>query len=75
MLFRSRFERRRNGQVVGSEHEHFRMRWYYRYELEHLLARTGFEIVALYGGFDRRPFDREAREMVFVTRASSDPSD
>jgi SAM-dependent methyltransferase len=66
-----RFERRRDGAAVGSEVERFRMRWYHRYELEHLLARTGFDVVALYGDFDRRPFDRHAREMVFVTRASS----
>ena len=30
----------------------------------------GFEIVALYGDFDRRPFDREAPEMVFVARTA-----
>ena len=50
------------------------MRWYHRYELEHLLARAGFEIVALYGGFDRRPFDRDAKEMIFVCRAYSVPA-
>jgi ubiquinone/menaquinone biosynthesis C-methylase UbiE len=32
------------------------LRWFHRYELEHLLARAGFTIVALYGGFDRRPW-------------------
>jgi SAM-dependent methyltransferase len=66
-----RFERRRDGVVVGSEIERFRMRWYHRYELEHLLARAGFEVVALYGDFDRRPFDRDAKEMVFVVRVSA----
>jgi len=63
-----RLERHRDGAVVGEEIERFRMRWYHRYELEHLLARAGFEIVALHGGFDRRPFDRDAQEMVFVVR-------
>jgi ubiquinone/menaquinone biosynthesis C-methylase UbiE len=33
-----------------------RLRWFHRYELEHLLARAGFAIEALYGGFDRRPW-------------------
>jgi hypothetical protein len=65
-----RFERRRDGVPVHSEREQFRMRWYHRYELEHLLARAGFTIVALYGDFDRRPFDRDAKEMVFVCRAA-----
>ena len=30
------------------------LRWFHRYELEHLLARAGFAIEALYGGFDKR---------------------
>ena len=68
-----RFERRRDGRVVGSESEHFRMRWYYRYELEHLLARAGFAVAALYGDFDRRPFDRDATEMVFLAHATGRP--
>ena len=68
-----RFERRRDGRVVGSESEHFRMRWYYRYELEHLLARAGFAVVALYGDFDRRPFDGDASEMVFLAHATGRP--
>ncbi|HJW68025.1 MAG TPA: class I SAM-dependent methyltransferase, partial [Candidatus Binatia bacterium] len=38
-------------------------------ELEHLLARAGFEIVALHGGFDRRPYDHESADMVVVARA------
>ena len=28
------------------------------------------EAPALYGGFDRRPFDDESREYVFVTRGN-----
>jgi SAM-dependent methyltransferase len=67
-----RLERRRHGAVVGEEIERFRMRWYHRYELEHLLARAGFEIVALHGGFDRRPYDRGAKDMVFVARLDRD---
>ena len=63
-----RLERCRDGVLVGAEIERFRMRWYHRYELEHLLARAGFEIVALYGGFDRRPYDADSIEMVVVAR-------
>ena len=65
-----RLERRLDGAVVGEDIERFRMRWYHRYELEHLLARAGFEVVALYGSFDRRPFDRDAQDMVFVVRGA-----
>ena len=34
----------------------FSIRYLYRWELEHLLARAGFKIEKMYGGFDRRPF-------------------
>jgi len=64
-----RLQRWRGGCAVGEEVERFRMRWYHRYELEHLLARAGFEIVALYGGFDRRPYDHVSGETVIVARA------
>jgi hypothetical protein len=70
-----RHVRTRDGVAVEEAVERYRMRWYYRYELEHLLARAGFEVVALYGDFDRRPFDRDAREMVFVARDCSDHRD
>jgi SAM-dependent methyltransferase len=34
----------------------FRLRYLFRYELEHLLVRSGFEIEEVFGGFDRCPF-------------------
>ena len=47
----------------------FPMRYFFRYELEHLLARAGFRVEAVYGDFDRRPVGAEAaRELVFVAR-------
>jgi hypothetical protein len=41
---RFRYERWRDGRVIGNEHASFRMRWFWRYELEHLLARAGFGV-------------------------------
>jgi ubiquinone/menaquinone biosynthesis C-methylase UbiE len=32
------------------------MRWFYRFEMEHLLARAGFTELTFFGGFDRRPW-------------------
>ena len=32
------------------------MRWFYRFELEHLLACLGFTELQFFGGFDRRPW-------------------
>lgn len=46
-----------------------RLRWVYRYEMEHLLARSGFAVEALYGDFERAPFGRTSTEMVWVARA------
>lgn len=44
----------------------FSMRWYWRYEVEHLLARCGFDLVTVYGNFDRSPLSEGSPEMVFV---------
>jgi hypothetical protein len=46
-----------------------KMRWYYRYELEHLLARAGFENLTFYGGFAKRPW-RAGEDIVVVARVS-----
>jgi SAM-dependent methyltransferase len=47
----------------------FTMRYLFRYEAEHLLVRAGFEIVALYGGYDRSPFGATyPGELIFVAR-------
>lgn len=42
--------------------------WSTRAEWEGLLDVAGLETEALYGWFDRRPFDDEAQELVYVTR-------
>lgn len=43
------------------------MRWIYRYELEHLLVRAGFEPESWSSGYDGRPYDG-SREIVVVAR-------
>ena len=42
------------------------LRYFFRYEVEHLLARCGFNVAALYGNFDRTPIDDSSPEMIFV---------
>jgi hypothetical protein len=44
------------------------MRYFFRYELEHLLARAGFTELTFYGGFDRRPYDYFSGETICVAR-------
>ena len=46
------------------------LRWFYRHELEHLLARAGFTVDALYGGFDRRPW-APGGETIVVARVAA----
>ena len=46
----------------------FAMRWLYRYELEHLLARCGFAVEALYGSYDLDDYDSASPLMLTVAR-------
>ena len=46
----------------------FQMRWFFRYELEHLLARAGFTVEAIYGNFDESPLTDGAPEIIVVAR-------
>jgi SAM-dependent methyltransferase len=46
--------------------ERFPMRFVFRYELEHLLARSGFGVVALYGDYDRSAFCDGSLGMIVV---------
>jgi hypothetical protein len=36
--------------------------------MEHLLARSGFAVEALYGDFDERPLTEDCREMIWVAK-------
>ena len=44
----------------------FPMRWYWRHEMEHLLALAGFRVEAVFGNFDRSPLIDGSPEMIFV---------
>jgi hypothetical protein len=44
----------------------FPMRYFYRYEIEHLLNLCGFTIVEFYGNFDKSAFIEASPEMIFV---------
>lgn len=52
----------------------FPFRYFYRYEVEHLLARTGFRIVELFGNYDRSPFTDDSPEMIFVAEKVKETS-
>ncbi|MFD3165388.1 class I SAM-dependent methyltransferase [Herpetosiphon sp. NSE202] len=49
----------------------FGMRWLYRYEAEHLLARCGFALQAVYGSYELDPYTSESERMLIVARGIS----
>jgi SAM-dependent methyltransferase len=63
-----RYERRRPGSPTESHAVRTRMRHFFRFEIEHLLARSGFTEIQVFGGFDRRPFDYFSGETVVLAR-------
>jgi hypothetical protein len=42
------------------------MRYFYRYEIEHLLSLCGFKVVELFGNFDKSDFCDDSSEMIFL---------
>ena len=58
------------GGVVATTHSPLTLRYVFRYEMEHLLARAGFAVEALFGDFQRGPF-RAGGEQVWVARRQS----
>lgn len=49
----------------------FAMRYLFRYEAEHLLARAGFTVEAVYSDYDKRPFgSKYPGELLLVARSN-----
>jgi SAM-dependent methyltransferase len=46
----------------------FEMRFFFRYEIEHLVARSKLCLVAMHGDFEEGPLDEGSREFVVVCR-------
>jgi SAM-dependent methyltransferase len=44
------------------------LRYFFRYEMQHLMARCGLRVTAEYGDFDRSPLADESPEMIFVAK-------
>ncbi len=56
------------GEMARKIYRDFQLRYVHRWEMQHLLELCGFEILDLYGNFDRSPFDESSTEMVWVVR-------
>jgi ubiquinone/menaquinone biosynthesis C-methylase UbiE len=55
----------REGKMVSRQYVPLKLRYFYRFELQHLLERCGYRIEALYGDFNRAPF-QSGREQIWV---------
>lgn len=56
------------GTVVSRQHKSYTLCYIWCNEMQHLLELCGFEVEALYGGFDRTAFTAESSEMIWVAR-------
>ena len=62
---------RTEGDSVERVFEPLELRYFFRYEIEHLLARAGYQIEELFGGWDRQPYREHGQEMVFIARKAT----
>jgi SAM-dependent methyltransferase len=56
------------GGVAERSFERLRVRYFTRWEFEHLLARAGYEVEALYGGWGGESPDVEGEDMIWIAR-------
>jgi SAM-dependent methyltransferase len=67
-VIRSGYEIVRDDGSVTRRFVEWPYRYMFRFEAEHLLERSGYDIEALYGGYEREPFTSESRLMLFLAR-------
>lgn len=70
---RFRYERSRDGRVLGDDESELTMRWFFRFELLHLMARAGFTNVLIHGDFDGRAVGDDTPSFVVVGVSPSAP--
>jgi SAM-dependent methyltransferase len=44
----------------------FNLRWFYRYELEHLLARAGFRLLSCYGSYELEDYNSTSEQLIVL---------
>jgi SAM-dependent methyltransferase len=67
-IIRSAYDVVANDGTVTKRFVEWPYRFTYRFEAEHLLERAGFEIDALFGGYQKEPFTSDSRLMLFLAR-------
>ncbi len=57
-----------DGRMQRVTHQ-FPLRYFFKFEVEHLLARAGFEVEHVYAGYDRSPYgSRNPGQLIFVAK-------
>lgn len=62
-----RFEWDENG-TINTKRWDFKMRFYFRYELEHLIKLSNLKLHAFFGDYNEGPLDKNSKEFVLVCR-------
>lgn len=70
-LTRGQYRRERGD--GSTEYATHTLRWVYRYEMEHLLMLTGFEVETVFGDFNGRPLEDGAPAQIWVARRRATP--
>ena len=60
-----------SGSVCRRTLRDFQIRYIYRREMQYLLTLSGFQVLDLFGDFDRSPFDRNSTQMIWIAGARS----
>lgn len=58
-----------NGRVTDTVYNYLQLRYIFRWEMKYLLELSGFEVVSLFGDFQRGPF-KHGQQQVWVARKS-----
>ncbi|MEE8442209.1 MAG: methyltransferase domain-containing protein [Dehalococcoidia bacterium] len=61
----------KRGEVVCKVYKDFQMRYLYRFEAQNLLSACGYQVLDVYGSFQREPLDESSTEMIWVATPSS----
>ncbi len=58
----------KNGQLIAKRTNVLPIRYVFRFEMEMLLEKAGFEIENIYGYYDKSPFVYNSKRMIFIAR-------
>ncbi len=53
---------------VDQKTTHLSMALIFRYEMQYMLEKTGFEVIEFYGNYDKSPFSMESPQLIYTFR-------